>query len=231
MARPPNSRLLLVEGKTDKMVLSELFEKATGIAWEPSRNQYIIDIDDCGSDHQLLTQIGVRWKESARKMVGVVIDADVDASSRWRQVRAHSPLEVRSTRPDDMPPDEIIVEAAGGRRFGVWIMPNHRLPGMLETFLGELRTSMPPSVGEHIVSAMDTAKRLLDEHADRHPKTRPRISSWKEIHRSKAEMYTWLAWRDPKGEQLHEAVRHDSLDLTAPLAQRFVQWMRRLYDI
>ena len=231
MGQAPNSRLLLVEGKNDSRVLCELFEKATGLAWEMGRNQYLVEICDCGSDEQVLAQIGVRWKESARKMIGVVIDADTDASSRWIEVRNRAPEEIRAQIPETLPADPIVLETTGGKRFGVWIMPNNDLPGMLETFLADLRTSMPSAVGEHIVTAMSVAKKLLDEHAAMNPNTRPRISSWKEVHKSKAEIHTWLAWRDPPGEQLHEAVRHESLDVQAPLARKFVEWMRRLYDL
>lgn len=229
MSRAPNPKLLLVEGKNDSRVLCELFEKATTIRWEPQPKQYIVDIQDCGSDTQVLAQISVRWRESARKIVGVVIDAD--ASSRWLEVRRHSPQEIRDQLPDSLPPEGLVFEAAGGKRFGVWIMPDNRSPGMLETFLGELRTSMPRAMSEHVLTAMQTAKSLLDEHAAQNPNARPRISSWKDIHRAKAEIHTWLAWRDPPGEQLHEAIKHEALDVNAPLAQAFVAWMRRLYDL
>lgn len=228
MARTPNPKLLLVEGKNDSRVLCELFEKATRIPWENNK-QYLVEICDCGSDSQVLTQIGIRWKESHRKMVGVVIDAD--SSPRWLEVRNHSPAEIRAQLPHALPPEGLVFDAPAGRRFGVWIMPDNQSPGMLETFLGELRTSMPRAVGEHVLDAMYKAKGLLDEHAAANPGVRPRVCSWKESHKSKAEIHTWLAWRDPPGEQLHEAVRHESLDVNAPLAQRFVAWMKRLYDL
>jgi hypothetical protein len=231
MGQVPNSRLLLVEGKNDSRVICELFEKATGISWETGKKQYLVEIEDCNNDTGVLNQVRVRWKESGRKMIGVVIDADADADARWLKVRNSSPPELLTLLPEKLPRDPVVIDGTGGKRFGVWIMPNNDLPGMLETFLANLRTSMPHAVGEHIVSSMNIAKNLLDGHAATNPDARPRVSSWKEVHKSKAEIHTWLAWRDPPGEQLHEAVRHESLDVHAPLARAFVQWMRRLYEL
>lgn len=235
MGKIPNARLLLVEGQTDSRVLCEIFEKATGIPWETrtpaNEKQFLIDIKACGSDGQLLEQIEPSWKESGRKFVGLVIDADTDPLARWIEVRNRAPREFRDQIPVSIPHEPFVHEVSNGRKFGVWIMPNNELPGMLETFLGKLRTSMPQSVGQHIHEAMDTAKRLLDQHARENPNDLPRISSWKEVHRSKAEIHTWLAWRDPPGEQLHEAVKHEALNIHAPLAEQFVGWMRRLYGL
>jgi hypothetical protein len=44
-------------------------------------------------------------------------------------------------------------------------------------------------------------------------------------------MHTWLAWQEPPGARLHEAVRNHALDPRAPLARSFVDWMKRLYDL
>ena len=89
MPLPPGPKLLLVEGVDDRLIIAEVFEKATGTTWEPTKGQRLVDIDWCGSDDQLLTQIGVRWKESGRKIVGIVIDADLKGT-RWAQVCAHA---------------------------------------------------------------------------------------------------------------------------------------------
>lgn len=64
-----------------------------------------------------------------------------------------------------------------------------------------------------------------------HPDARPAVRPWKDVHADKAEMHTWLAWQDPPGLQLHEAVLNQLLDVQAPLAQAFVGWMRRLYEL
>ncbi|NJL55795.1 hypothetical protein HC928_11830 [bacterium] len=50
-------------------------------------------------------------------------------------------------------------------------------------------------------------------------------------HYDKAYIYTWLAWQDPPGRQLHNAVMERILDPTHPKAQTFVSWFRQLYDL
>jgi hypothetical protein len=230
MTKAPNPRLLLVEGRDDLFVVAEVFEKVTGIPWEPSKERFLVDIDWCGDDHAVLERIGIRWKESGRKIVGIMIDAD-SSGSRWAQVRAHAPAEARASLPDELPSDGLVLDIGRDRRFGVWIMPDNQSRGMLETFLMRLRSSMPKELGDHVVSAMNQAKTLMEAHIAEHPDARPPVRPWKDVHADKAEMHTWLAWQDPPGLQLHEAVMTQLLDVQAPLSQTFVGWMKRLYDL
>ena len=230
MAKAPNPNLLLVEGHDDLFVVAEVFEKATGIEWEPTKKQYLIDIVWCGSDNQVLTDIGDRWKESGRKILGVVIDAD-SSGSRWAQVRDHSPDETSGALPRELPPDGLVLDLARGRRFGVWIMPDNQSHGMMETFLARLRSSMPQELGAHVVSAMNRAQELMTAYATDHPNAHPPVRPWRDLQADKAELHTWLAWQNPPGLQLHEAVMKQLLDVQAPLAQAFVGWIKRLYSL
>jgi hypothetical protein len=226
----PGPKLLLVEGLDDLFVIAEVFETATGTPWEPVKGQRLVEIEQCGSDDQVLTRLGVRWKESGRRLVGVVIDAD-QTGTRWAQVRAHAPSEIRDQLPDALAPGGLVVEADRGRRFGVWIMPDNQSRGALENFLAQLRTSMPAALGEHVLASMHTARALMRAHADANPDLDPPLKPWLEVHAHKAEIHTWLAWQEPPGARLHEAVRSRALDPRAPLAQAFVDWMKRLYDL
>jgi hypothetical protein len=226
----PGPKLLLVEGIDDLLVAAEVFEKATGTPWEPTKGQRLVEIEWCGSDDQVLSRLGVRWKESGRRIVGVVIDADL-TGSRWAQVRAHAPAETRDRLPADLPPGGLVLDADRGRRFGVWIMPDNQSVGAMESFLAQLRTSMPTALGEHVRSAMQRAQELMREHANANPGIDPPLRPWLDVHAHKAEIHTWLAWQEPPGARLHEAVRNHSLDPRAPLACSFVDWMKRLYDL
>jgi hypothetical protein len=230
MVKAPSPKLLLTEGRDDLLVVSEVFEKATGLKWEPAPRQFLVEIEWCGSDTEVLRRIDVKWKESGRKILGVVLDAD-SSGARWLEVRARAPSETRARIPEHLPPEGLVLDMDNGRRFGVWIMPDNQSPGMLETFLLRLRSSMPSALGEHVVSSMQTAKSLMDAHLAGHPDACPPVRSWRHIHRDKAEAHTWLAWQDPPGIRLHEAVRKELLDVQAPLAQAFVGWLRRLYDL
>jgi hypothetical protein len=50
-------------------------------------------------------------------------------------------------------------------------------------------------------------------------------------HRDKANIHTYLAWRDPPGMQLHVSVLAQALDARRPLADRFAKWFIGLYQL
>ncbi len=54
---------------------------------------------------------------------------------------------------------------------------------------------------------------------------------FKDVHRTKAEIHTWLAWQDEPGKQLHQAVHHRVLDPAKPESRSFVNWFRQLFDV
>ena len=54
---------------------------------------------------------------------------------------------------------------------------------------------------------------------------------FKEVHRTKASVHTWLAWQDEPGKQLHQAVDHRVLDPNKPESQAFVDWFRQLFGV
>lgn len=53
----------------------------------------------------------------------------------------------------------------------------------------------------------------------------------KPTHHDKADIHTWLAWRDPPGRQLHDAVKQRILRPDSPHAAPFVRWFRRTFDV
>jgi hypothetical protein len=53
----------------------------------------------------------------------------------------------------------------------------------------------------------------------------------KNTHLDKANIYTWLAWQNPPGRQLHNAVMEKILNPQHPKAQIFIRWFKTLYDL
>ena len=104
-----------------------------------------------------------------------------------------------------------------GPRFGVWIMPNNQFSGMLEDFLIQL-------IPDDSQRLYELAQNCVSEAA-RH------AAPFKEVHKKKAEIHTWLAWQDEPGPQLHQAVHHRVLDPEKPESQSFVNWFRSLFDV
>ena len=96
-------------------------------------------------------------------------------------------------------------------------MPDNQNKGMLEDFLAYL----VPNESDHLWQfAQDQAQEAKNHGA-----------TFKNVHKAKANIYTWLAWQDEPGKQLHEAIKEPILNATHPKAQDFVDWFKVLYDL
>jgi hypothetical protein len=96
-------------------------------------------------------------------------------------------------------------------------MPDNVSGGMLETLVQRLVPSGQSPLLTYARQAVAEA--------------RQRNAPFKEAHLAKAEIHTWLAWQNPPGRQLHEAVRDRVLDCSGPLAQPFLTWFMTLYRL
>lgn len=155
-------------------------------------------------------------KVPGREAVGVVVDANGDAAARWDELKTRCDSEFAGL-PDRIPAEGLHRVHSLGTRFGVWIMPDNRFEGMLEDLLVRL--------------VPDDAGALYEMARNRVATARSHDAPFKDVHERKAEMYTWLAWQDPPGLRLHEAVKHRVLDPTRPESRPFVDWFRRLFDV
>ena len=215
---PPriHPRKLLVEGATDKRVIPYLME-ANGVAWE-SDGRPVVYIEPNNGIEALLKD-GVIESElaaSGLQALGVVIDANGDVRGRWNQIRGRCRNEF-GWLPDEIPENGLDVGHPDGPRFGVWIMPDNRFCGMLEDFLIRLIPNESRPLYGLAESCVAEAARSG--------------ASFKDVHRRKAEIHTWLAWQEEPGKQLHEAVHHRVLDPEKPESRPFVDWFRRLFRV
>lgn len=97
--------------------------------------------------------------------------------------------------------------------FGLWIMPNNKADGLLEDFIK--------------TSVLNTEKSLL-EHAITTVKNLP-SRKFKDIHLTKAEIATWMAWQKMPGQSIAGAVGGELLDFNAGQARQFLDWLRQVY--
>lgn len=207
---------LIVEGDQDKRVIPQLIE-ANGIAWGETRETAIVDIESYGSDQFIdETIISTELKASGLTALGLIIDADGDFNARWASIKNACSRSIANI-PDQIPESGLIHLTATGVKFGVWIMPDNKTQGMLETFLTYLIPDESELIWKYAQEATQEAKHkgasFIDSHCD------------------KAYIYTWLAWQDPPGRQLHNAVMERIFNPTHPKAQTFVNWFRQLYDL
>lgn len=207
-------RVLVVEGKDELRVLPQLLELA-GIDW-PKRNEPV-QIEEQDGIGKILAPgfIETTLKASGVTAVGIVVDADNDPGSRWQRLRARL-VAIYPDFPTELPAAGAVHVAADKPRIGVWIMPDNVRTGMLETLLLALRTG-------------DVA--LHDHARDATSRARTLGAPFRDTHREKAELHTWLAWQDPPGRQLHEAVRSHRLPPAPHVTDPFVGWFRQLFEI
>jgi hypothetical protein len=213
-----HKNVLLVEGQDEKRTIPELIE-LNGIDWGSGKNT-IVHIKDYEGYENIIKpgSISTELKADGIEALGILLDADEYPLDRWVAIRnACRNSKAVSSIPDDLPEKGLIIEADNGVRVGIWIMPDNKLPGMLETFLGYLLPTDNSSLWEFAESTINSAKE--------------QGAPFTEYHREKARIYSWLAWQKPPGRQLHQAIKERILDPQHPEAQMFVNWFRELYQL
>ena len=208
---------LLVEGDEDKRVIPQLIE-ANGIPWGETSDTRIIDIEQCDGFENMVKPgvIEIELKASGLEVLGILADANTNAGKRWKVIRKRCTGSFPDI-PDELPPTGLIHENKAGLKLGVWLMPDNQSHGMMETFL----TFLVPEDSNPVLSYAEAAR---DEA---HTLGAP----YKHVHADKAKIHTWLAWQDPPGRQLHNAIIEKLLDPQSPHASPFVRWFRSLFGI
>ena len=205
-----------MEGATDRGVIAALME-ANGVPWPDPPNSPVF-IDTRGSVDEILKPgvLGAELAASGLESLGVVVDANSDAASRWEDVRSWCCGEFRNL-PNKIPAGGLEVVHSRGIRFGVWIMPNNRFTGMLEDWLVRL-------IPEKARPLYQLARSCVSE-------AQQQDAPFRTPHRTKAEVHTWLAWQDEPGLRLYDAVQDRVIDPTRPESQPFVKWFRGLFRL
>ncbi|WP_394754593.1 DUF3226 domain-containing protein [Crenothrix sp.] len=98
--------------------------------------------------------------------------------------------------------------------FGLWIMPDNTNEGMLEDWLKQCIHANEQTLFAHAQSVIDEL---------------PNPPKFKPLHRSKAEVATWLAWQKQPGHGLYQAVTDQLLDSNKPLYSQLTAWLAHIY--
>jgi hypothetical protein len=214
MTRRVFPRVLIVEGKDERYVLPEMLELA-GIAWP--RDNEPVRIEDQNGIANILAPafLTATFKASGVTAVGIVVDANGDPRARWGKLRARL-AESFPGLPAELAPEGLVHDVAGKPRVGVWLMPDNVRAGMLESLLLALRTG-DAALHDHARVATAQARSLG--------------APFRDAHREKAELHAWLAWQDPPGHRLHDAVRAKVLPPAPPVTDGFVVWFRALFAL
>ena len=206
-----NGKILLVEGTDDEHVLKHI-----------CGNQDIPHLDEFekyGSVEKLIESIGVRLPLLIEEgdVVGIVIDADTDISTRWQSIRNRIIGVGYQNVPDQPDPGGTILDPPAGTylpRLGVWIMPNNQTSGILEDFLHSL-VPQPNILFDHVRDSVAAI-----------PKGERRF---KQLYEPKAVIHTWLAWQEDPGRPFGTAITANFLDPNVPEVDVLAAWLKRLF--
>ncbi len=157
----------------------------------------------------------VHIKTSNLKALGIVIDADDKPEARYRSLKAC--LKEFPGLPDSLAAGGVVTENSDGKRLGIWVMPDNHSVGCLETFL---RYLVPDQSEPLWVQA--TASVTASREAG---------APFRDVHRPKANLYTWLAWQDPPTQHPGVALKRKMLSPYSANAKPFVDWFRSLYKL
>ncbi|MBM3725750.1 MAG: hypothetical protein FJW40_10050, partial [Acidobacteria bacterium] len=122
-------KTLVVEGKTDVYAVASLVKYF--VDWPDSERP--VEITALNGADRLDAGL-VEAVAFAATRIGFILDADVDASSRYSSIR-HQIGNYCPGLPANMPSGGAIADGPDGRKWGIWIMPDNRNPGGVETFL------------------------------------------------------------------------------------------------
>jgi hypothetical protein len=210
----PKPQQLLVEGKNDRHVIWALCKQHQ----LPETFSVEIPMEEDGKGIDiLLAELPIRLRQENLQTLGIVVDADQDLAARWQSVRDRL-ITSRYQNIPKTPPNEGWVYAPPELpRVGVWLMPNNRLPGMLEDFVAQL---MPP---DDVLRPK--AEAILEEIEQ------DCLNCYTPIHRPKALIHTWLAWQHTPGMPMGQALTARVLSCDSEIAIAFVNWLKHLFEL
>lgn len=202
----------MVEGVDDEHVLKHLCGNRGLPDFDEIKNYQGVD--------SLMESLPVRLKACEYlDVVGVVVDADTDLTSRWASIR-HKLIQLGyKDVPIDAVHDGTILDPPVDLllpRMGIWLMPDNQSTGILEDFLSFL---VPEGslLFEHVkvsVEGIPEGERRFGELAD-----------------PKALIHTWLAWQEEPGKPLGTAITARYLDPMVPQVDVLLGWLRQLFAL
>ncbi len=217
----PEKRLL-AEGPFDKYFIEEILKNSSGITIDATilpfrkKDEAGIKEDERGIYsvlRALPTTISAAYPDD---ILGIVVDADINAAGRWQRIRQILTDVGYENLPDSFPNGLLLPTNDVLPRFGLWIMPDNQEEGVIENFIRQLihdKDQLQPEVETALDSLRHKGLQLFTD-----------------VHRPKAFIRTWLAWQEKPEMSFGVAVSKKVLTTDADLCLRFVNWLNRLFN-
>ncbi|VEP11305.1 conserved hypothetical protein [Hyella patelloides LEGE 07179] len=202
---------LLVEGDKDRHVIWALCQK------HQLPQNFSVELPKKAEGIEALLRIlPIKLKNEEIKTLGIVVDADLDLTTRWQSVSDKLQESGYQNIPKEIPQTGWIHKQAKLPKIGVWVMPNNQLPGMLEDFVTYLipDEDILKVKAEAILQEIETAK----------------INPYSLTHHSKALIHTWLAWQKKPGMPMGQAITAKALSNNSEIANIFIIWLQKLFS-
>ncbi len=206
VCKQDTDKVLLVEGDNDCHVVLSLCAAHT-----VPKN---FGIYQCGSDIQVLKRLNALIsRPEPPQVIGIMLDADKSLEVRWGNIQSKL-SHYNYTFPMTPDPDGTVIKSLSNQpKLGFWLMPNNQIPGMLEDFCAELAEPESLSFAQECVEQAKVKG----------------LSTFKEVHRSKAVIHTYLAWHDQPGYPLGRAITRQALRPHSDIAVKFTNWLSCLF--
>lgn len=230
------SKHLWVEGKNELQILPFLIHK-NGINW-PDQPPYPVYIHDKNGFNNITKSSKISGFLNSHSKIthfGIIFDADDlppignnnSPQKRWREILLAFVEFIPEIIDFQLSEHGLIFDVKANEKvlndikFGVWIMPDNKNVGMLETFLATLIPGKTPDLWQHAQHSVIKAKDLE--------------APVREVDLDKINLRTWLTWQNKPDSQILTAIdakdKTPLLDLTHPNAQAFVAWFKALYEL
>ncbi|HPO61676.1 MAG TPA: hypothetical protein PK762_01170 [Candidatus Kapabacteria bacterium] len=197
---------LLVEGNDD-------FHVIKAIATKFKINNYFVIIDCNGIDN-IKKGINDYQEKYQFDILGIVLDADFDFSSRWESIKNYLKKFGYST-PKEFPKEGLILSNEENKKVGVWIMPNNSLEGKVEDFV------------KYLIPAQDELLPIVESHLSEIEEKI--LNPYEEKDRPKALIHSWLAIQKTPGSPMGAAITKQYFSTNNEICTQFVNWLKRLF--
>ena len=165
---------------------------------------------------ELLNDLPLVLREENLEILGIVVDADSNLAARWQSIFNKLKEFGYDEIPKVLPETGLIHIQEAKPKIGVWIMPNNKLPGMLEDFV------------RYLIPADDKLQQkviaLLDEIETEE------LNPYSLTHRPKALIHSWLALQSKPGMPMGQAITAKALSEDSAIASIFINWLNDLFN-
>lgn len=216
------AKKLLVEGEADTRFF-EAFLREAGISdvWVGPPKAFGGNAYGKGNAINLLPDLIQSLADGSSKRLGLIVDADFSETDlgfgkTWNKITkilGDYGYNVPNHPPNNSV-DFVFEHNDGLPNFGLWIMPSNSSDGLLEDFI---KASVVASEKALFVHAVKTVSALPEK-------------KFKDIHISKAEVATWLAWQTMPGQGLQGVIGGNLLELETNPAKQFIDWLKKVYE-